>query len=87
MTPPLPEQIQQALFFIDQHRLAGTAVAVHCLMGQGRTGTILAAYLIRDGMPADEAIARLREICPGAVESPSQRHALALFAQRRDWVL
>jgi atypical dual specificity phosphatase len=87
MTPPLPVQLQHALEFIDRQRLDGRSVAVHCLMGQGRTGTILAAYLIRGGTPAEDAIGRLRQICPGAIESPSQRHALGLYAERRDWVL
>jgi atypical dual specificity phosphatase len=87
MTPPLPDQIHHALEFIDAQRAEGRAVAVHCLMGQGRTGTILAAYLIRDGMPASEAIARLREICPGAIGVSSQEQALVRFAERRDWVL
>jgi atypical dual specificity phosphatase len=87
MTAPLPAQVQQALEFIDRQRVEGRAVAVHCLMGQGRTGTILAAYLIRDGMPAEEAIGRLRQICPGAIESGAQRESLRRFAERRDWVL
>jgi len=87
MTAPLPGQIHEALTFIDRQRIEGHAVAVHCLMGQGRTGTILAARLIRDGMPADEAISRLRQMCPGAIESPAQQEALRRFAERRDWVL
>ena len=54
-------------------------------MGQGRTGTVLAAYLIRAGSSAQEAIVRLRDICPGALSSPTQERALEAFAQRRDW--
>lgn len=87
MAAPLPEQIQQALAFLDEQRLHGRAVAVHCLMGQGRTGTILAARLIRDGVPVEEAISRLRHVCQGAIESPGQVAALHTFAERRDWVL
>jgi atypical dual specificity phosphatase len=87
MTAPSPEQMQQALDFIDIQRSMGRAVAVHCLMGQGRTGTILAAYLIRRGMTAEEAIARLRVICPGAIESTDQQHALQAFARSRCWIL
>jgi atypical dual specificity phosphatase len=87
LTPPTPEQFLTALEFIDRQRTQGHAVAVHCLMGQGRTGSILAAYLIRNGTSSEEALRELRRICPGAVENPSQEHALAAFASRRDWVI
>ena len=62
-------------------------VAVHCLMGQGRTGSILAAYLIRAGATPEDALARLRAVCPGAVENPTQERALQEFARRRDWII
>jgi protein-tyrosine phosphatase len=56
-------------------------------MGQGRTGTVLAAYLIRDGASAEAAMRQLRACCPGALGSPAQERALEAYAQRRDWVL
>jgi atypical dual specificity phosphatase len=87
MTSPTPIQLQQALSFVDWQRALGRPVVVHCRMGQGRTGTVLAAHLIRDGMEADQAIDHLRRICPGALSSPSQERALHAFATRRDWVL
>lgn len=87
MTAPLPEQFLQALDFIDRQRARGKRVAVHCLVGQGRTATVLAAYLIREGMTAEDAIGRLRELCPGAIGSESQEEALRAFARRRDWIL
>ncbi len=87
MTAPTPMQLQQALGFIDWQRALGRPVAVHCRMGQGRTGAVLAAHLIRDGMAPDAAISHLRSICPGALGSPSQERALHAFAARRDWVL
>jgi atypical dual specificity phosphatase len=86
MTPPSPDQLLTALAFIDRHRAHGRPVAVHCLMGQGRTGTVLAAYLIRDGLRPDLALAELRAICPGAVENRRQEAALAEFAVRQDWL-
>lgn len=87
MTAPLPEQFHRALEFIDLNLAAGRAVAVHCLQGQGRTGSILAAHLIREGMSAELAIAELRELCPGAIESPEQKLALHAFATRKDWII
>lgn len=87
MTAPEPEELARALDFIDVQRALGRTVAVHCLMGQGRTGTVLAAYLVRNGAPPDEAIARVRATCPGAVEVEEQVRAVQAFARRRDWVV
>lgn len=87
LTPPDPEQIQDALEFIDWQIAHGRGVAVHCLMGQGRTGTVLAAYLIRQGAGAAEAIAEIRSRCPGAIGSRSQERALVTWADRRGWII
>lgn len=84
---PQPDQFMTALAFIDWQRAVGKNVAVHCLQGQGRTGAILAAYLIRSGMPAPEAIQRLRAICPGAIGTPEQEAGLTRFTARRDWIM
>jgi protein-tyrosine phosphatase len=87
LTPPTPEQIDLALRFIDEQRMHGRPVAVHCLMGQGRTGTVLAAYLIRAGATPESALRELRSLCPGAVENPSQENALQAYFRRRDWII
>jgi atypical dual specificity phosphatase len=87
LTAPTPEQFLTALTFIDEQRFGGRPIVVHCLVGQGRTGSILAAYLIRDGREPAAALARIREVCPGAVENPVQERALAEFAIRRDWII
>jgi len=87
MTAPTPEQFERALRFIDHYRVRGTPVAVHCLMGQGRTGVILAAYLVRQGATPERALAEVRAVCPHAVENAEQERALAAFAARRDWIV
>ena len=87
LTSPSPAQLAEALAFIDQHTAWGRAVAVHCLMGQGRTGTVLAAWLIRSGQACNDAIAELRSVCPDAIGSPAQERALEAYARQRDWLL
>jgi atypical dual specificity phosphatase len=87
LAAPSPDQFHTALDFIDRARSRGYGVAVHCLMGQGRTGSVLAAYLIRAGADASDAVKQLRVLCPGALSSPPQERALQAFAIRRDWIL
>lgn len=84
---PTTAQMLDALAFLDNARATGTPVAVHCLAGQGRTGTVLAAYLIRGGLSAEEAIAEVRGTCPGAIEAPPQTEALTRWAAERPWLI
>ncbi|MDD4928941.1 MAG: dual specificity protein phosphatase family protein [Gallionella sp.] len=59
---------------------AGEVLAVHCKAGLGRTGTILAAWLIRDGgQSAECAISRLRRVEPGFIQSAVQEEFLHLY--------
>jgi len=87
LTAPSPLQIEHALGFVDEQLARGRPVAVHCRVGEGRTGTVLAAYLIRGGATPEQALARLRALRPGAVGVPEQERALSAFARRRDWIV
>lgn len=86
-TAPTQSELQAALDFIDQQRIDGRAVLVHCRVGEGRTGSILAAYLIRQGVTVESALVHLRSIRPGAISAPAQRQALAVFAREREWII
>lgn len=56
---------------------AGEVLAIHCKAGLGRTGTILAAWLIREGgLTASVSIERLRKIEPGYIQSLEQEDFL-----------
>ena len=55
---------------------------MHCRAGIGRTGTVLAAWLIREGgLSATDAIARLRNINPAYVQTEEQEVFLQAFEQ------
>ena len=83
---PTPGQLDEALAFVDAQRAQGRAVVVHCLVGQGRTGTVLAAYLIRGGLSVAAALRLVRAVCPGAVGAAVQERALETFAAARAWL-
>lgn len=77
---PSVEQALEVVAFIESQRASGRRVAVHCEAGLGRTGTALAAYLISQGSSAEEAIRRIREIEPAAIETSHQLQFLHDFA-------
>ena len=58
---------------------AGEVVALHCLAGLGRTGTMLAAQLIFEGVSAVAAVDRVRAARPRAIQSPAQEDFLVRF--------
>ena len=57
----------------------GEVLAVHCLAGLGRTGTVLAAWLVREGLTAGEALRRVRLIDAQYVQSEAQEALLYQF--------
>ncbi|MEM2919771.1 MAG: dual specificity protein phosphatase family protein [Candidatus Nitrosocaldus sp.] len=79
-TAPDIENMDKAVEFIRSSITASRAVMVHCAAGKGRTGTILAAYMIKyEGLSAIEAINRIRSLRPSSIQSSSQEMALTLY--------
>ena len=71
-TAPTLQQVKQAVTIISSCLDRNMPVAVHCVAGLGRTGTILACYLVAMEMPANNAIVIIREWRPGSIEGPEQ---------------
>ena len=82
---PSPAQVERAVGAILEALKAGEAAAVHCGGGLGRTGTVLACYLLAsgEGLGAEEAVRRVRELRPGSIETPAQLAAIRAWAGRR----
>ena len=70
--PPTREQVYRFVSFMAEQRAAQRPVAVHCEGGIGRTGTMLAAYLISHGESAGAAIRQIRAVEPSAIETAQQ---------------
>ena len=79
---PTMEQVEDFVRFVTAQRTAQRPVAVHCEAGLGRTGTLLAAYLIAQGDSAAAAIQRVRAVERVAVETARQIQFLEQYAER-----
>ncbi|HEV8360881.1 MAG TPA: dual specificity protein phosphatase family protein [Candidatus Thermoplasmatota archaeon] len=85
MMPPRDvAEMELLVAWVEQQRASGRCVFVHCLAGKGRTGTILAGWLMKHrGLGATAAINHLRARQPAAVESEAQEQ----FVERyEDWL-
>ena len=80
---PSLDQIEAAIAFIKRKLAAGEGVAVHCAAGLGRTGTVIACYLVHEGYAPAEAIAHVRSRRPGSVETGEQQAIVYAYARRR----
>jgi atypical dual specificity phosphatase len=78
---PSLEELDRVVNYISQQIDRARPVMVHCSAGKGRTGTILAAYLIKkeNGMTADKAISRLSRIRGESVQSKDQEKILFTY--------
>ena len=71
-----------AVDFIHRRITNNEPVMVHCLAGLGRTGTILACYLVKyQNMSADEAIQKVREERSGSIQSYPQEEIIFRFSK------
>lgn len=82
-TPPTPEDLDRGVAAIVEAVAAGEGVAVHCGAGLGRTGTLIACYLVDQGLDPEAAMDRVRAVRPGSVETSGQVAAIQDFARRR----
>jgi atypical dual specificity phosphatase len=77
---PTVEELDEAVDFIDKKISSGRPVLVHCAAGKGRTGAVLAAYMVKkQNLTARQAIEKIRIMRPGSVQSITQETALSMY--------
>jgi atypical dual specificity phosphatase len=83
MEAPTQEQLDRCVSAIARAHANNMGVTVHCTAGLGRTGVVLASLFVEKGMAAGEAIAEVRRLRPGSIETDEQAEAVKEFARRK----
>jgi len=79
---PTQEQIDKIIKYIDSHLERGIPVDVSCNAGIGRTGVILACYLVHKGSTVKDAIELLRKKRGRLPEVSEQIEAIKEYSLR-----
>ena len=79
---PTLEQIEDFIAFAEKVRAEGKKLVVHCDAGLGRTGTVLACYLVNKGYNAAKAIEEVRTKRPGSVETFEQEELVMKYEDK-----
>lgn len=86
--PPTFDQVDEFMAFVEAKLGEGKKVLVHCHAGRGRTGTMLAAFLIHRGMSPEAAVREIRERAKEAYGStvgviePEQEETLHQYSRK-----
>lgn len=78
--PASAQSLDAALRFLSDCAGRGLVTCVHCLEGRARTGMVLWAFLARrTGLPAADALARLRACRPWTAFAHGQKECVAAY--------
>jgi atypical dual specificity phosphatase len=83
LVAPEAGEFQRLCAAIGERIAQGGSVVVHCRGGLGRTGTVLAGYLVWSGHEPASALGRVRRIQAGYVQTAEQEASLWRLAEHR----
>jgi len=76
---PTWQQLDTFMSFVNKMEKDSKPVLVHCDSGLGRTGSLLAIYLVAKGYPAKEAIDTVRRGHPQSIHTREQENIIFKF--------
>lgn len=77
---PTLQQTAEYCAWVDAELAAGRPVAAHCFAGLGRTGTMIACWLVRqEDRHTAEVLRSIRRIEPGFVQTAQQEAFVAVW--------
>jgi atypical dual specificity phosphatase len=77
--PPTTEQLHAMVLAMEACITRGKGAIVHCYAGEGRTGTLLACFLVRAGMSARDAIGFVRAKRARSIHTTEQEDAIKAY--------
>ncbi|MEK7867121.1 MAG: dual specificity protein phosphatase family protein [Planctomycetota bacterium] len=83
LTPPSQEDLTRAVAFIGERASRGERVYVHCASGVGRSATVAACWLVRQGRTPEDALALLAKARPAVSLRSAQVRAVRSFVVAR----
>lgn len=79
--PPTLAQLRAFTEFAEEQRSHGNALLIHCAAGHGRSGTVAACHFVSQGMEPAAALAEIRRLRPGSVETAEQEDIVRAWAE------
>ena len=80
MKSPTLNDISLFMDFAEKMEKKNKTLGVHCRAGLGRTGTMLACYLVCKGENPQEALAQVKRKRPGSIETLEQEATVFSYA-------
>tara|TARA_Y100000588_G_C14235866_1_gene917284 strand:+ start:392 stop:862 length:471 start_codon:yes stop_codon:yes gene_type:complete len=81
MQSPTLQDVIKTIDFVERQIQQNCPTVLHCGAGIGRTGTMLACFLVKRQYAPEDALARVRLERPGSVETSAQESVVYEYAK------